>query len=78
LVSWLPVLIETAGLPRSAAALALSCFFLGGAAGGVVVGYIIDRSGLRALVGSALIACPVVASLGLLNSSEALLLAAAT
>ncbi|MBC9880201.1 MFS transporter [Bradyrhizobium sp. INPA01-394B] len=78
LVSWLPVLIETAGLPRSAAALALSCFFLGGAAGGLVVGYIIDRSGLRALVGSALIACPVVASLGLLNSSEALLLAAAT
>ncbi|MBV9559615.1 MAG: MFS transporter [Bradyrhizobium sp.] len=78
LVSWLPVLIEAAGLPRSAAALALSCFFMGGAAGGLIVGYIIDRSGLRALVGSALIACPVVASLGVLDSSEALLLAAAT
>ncbi|MGM4903337.1 MFS transporter [Tardiphaga sp. 866_E4_N2_1] len=78
LVSWLPVLIEAAGLPRSAAALALSCFFLGGAVGGLVVGYIIDRSGMRALVGSALIACPVVGSLGVLNSSEPLLLAAAT
>ncbi|MBW7970205.1 MFS transporter [Bradyrhizobium sp. BR 10289] len=78
LVSWLPVLIEAAGLPRSAAALALSCFFLGGAVGGLIVGYIIDRSGLRALVGSALLACPVVASLGVLSSSEALLLSAAT
>lgn len=78
LVSWLPVLIEAAGLPRSAAALALSCFFLGGAAGGLVVAYIIDRSGMRALVGSALLACPVVGSLGVLNSSEALLLVAAT
>jgi AAHS family 4-hydroxybenzoate transporter-like MFS transporter len=78
LVSWLPVLIEAAGLPRSAAALALSCFFLGGAAGGLVVGYIIDRSGMGALVGSALIACPVVGSLGVLSTSEPLLLTAAT
>jgi len=78
LVSWLPVLIEAAGLPRSAAALALSCFFLGGAAGGLVVAYFIDRSGMRALVGSALLACPVVGSLGVLDSSQTLLLVAAT
>jgi AAHS family 4-hydroxybenzoate transporter-like MFS transporter len=78
LVSWLPVLIEAAGLARGVAAMALSCFFLGGAAGGLVVGYLIDRSGMKALVGSALIACPVVGSLGAMNSSEPLLLAAAT
>ena len=78
LVSWLPVLIETAGLARGVAALSLSCFFLGGAAGGLVVGYLIDRSGMKALVGSALIACPVVGALGAMNSSEPLLLVAAT
>jgi len=78
LVSWLPVLIEAAGLGRGVAAMALSCFFLGGAAGGLVVGFLIDRSGMKALAGSALIACPVIASLGMLSSSETLLLAAAT
>ena len=31
LVSWLPVLIEAAGLGPGVAAMALSCFFLGGA-----------------------------------------------
>ena len=78
LVSWLPVIIEAAGLGRGDAAVALSCFFLGGAAGGLVVGLLIDRFGMKALVGSALIACPVVALLGMLSSSETLLLAAAT
>ena len=78
LVSWLPVLIGAAGLGRGVAAMALSCFFLGGAAGGLVVGFLIDRSGMKALVGSALIACPVIALLGMLSSSEALLLAGAT
>lgn len=78
LVSWLPVLVEAAGLARGVAALALSCFFLGGAAGGLVVGYLIDRSGMKALVGSALIACPVVGSLGALDTSGPLLPAAAT
>lgn len=72
------MLIEAGGLARGVAALALSCFFLGGAAGGLVVGLLVDRSGMKALVSSALIACPVVASLGMLSSSETLLLAAAT
>jgi MFS transporter, AAHS family, 4-hydroxybenzoate transporter len=72
------VLIETAGLGRGVAALALSCFFLGGTAGGVAVGLLIDRSGMKALVASAPIACPVVASLGMLSSSETILLATAT
>ena len=43
LVSWLPVLVESAGMTRSVAAIALSLFFLGGAAGGLAVGRLIDR-----------------------------------
>ncbi|MET4085633.1 MFS transporter [Bradyrhizobium sp. S3.5.5] len=78
LVSWMPVLVEAAGLNRGVAALALSAFFLGGAAGGLVVGYLIDRSGMKALVVSAMIACPIVASLGMLGFSAAALLAGAT
>jgi AAHS family 4-hydroxybenzoate transporter-like MFS transporter len=78
LVSWMPVLVEAAGLNRGVAALALSAFFLGGAVGGLVVGYLIDRSGMKALVVSAMIACPIVASLGMLGFSVAMLLACAT
>jgi AAHS family 4-hydroxybenzoate transporter-like MFS transporter len=78
LVSWLPVLVESAGMTRGVAAIALSLFFLGGAAGGLAVGRLIDRSGMLALVASALIACPIVASLGMMGNSWWMLLAAAT
>jgi AAHS family 4-hydroxybenzoate transporter-like MFS transporter len=61
LVSWLPVLVESAGMTRSVAAIALSLFFLGGAAGGLAVGRLIDRSGMLALVIAAVVGCPIVA-----------------
>jgi MFS transporter, AAHS family, 4-hydroxybenzoate transporter len=78
LVSWLPVLVESVGMTRGVAAIALSLFFLGGAAGGLAVGRLIDRSGMLALVMSAVIGCPIVASLGMMGGSSSLLLAAAT
>jgi MFS transporter, AAHS family, 4-hydroxybenzoate transporter len=77
LVSWLPVLVESAGMTRGVAAIALSLFFLGGAVGGLAVGRLIDRSGMLALVISASVACPVVASLGMMGSSVPLLLVTA-
>jgi MFS transporter, AAHS family, 4-hydroxybenzoate transporter len=78
LVSWLPVLVESAGMTRTVAAVALSLFFLGGAAGGLAVGRLIDRSGMLALVIAAVVGCPIVASLGMMGGASALLLAAAT
>jgi AAHS family 4-hydroxybenzoate transporter-like MFS transporter len=78
LVSWLPVLVESAGMSRGVAATALSLFFLGGAVGGLAVGRLIDRSGMLALVMSAAIGSPIVASLGIMGGSSSLLLAAAT
>ena len=77
LISWLPMLVESAGMTRGVAATALSLFFLGGAIGGLIVSRLVDKSGMLAIVLLAAIGCPAVASLGVMGSSALLLLTAA-
>ncbi|MBO9543844.1 MFS transporter [Caulobacter sp.] len=47
LLNWLPTLLVARGLPKSAASGAAALFNLGGAAGGVLLGLLVDRIGPR-------------------------------
>ncbi len=45
--SWVPVMLKSLGLPLSMTSLGLTVFGIGGVAGGVASGWLIERSGLR-------------------------------
>ena len=78
LTSWMPTLMETAGLPPGGAALAGSCLSIGGAIGGLIAARGIDRYGLAAFCALPAVSLPVIGSLGYVaGSGEALLLGAA-
>lgn len=69
--SWTPILAEASGHTPAQAAFALSMFSLGGAAGALTAGWTLDRFGVLAIAAAPLVACPLVASVGLaeLNGS---------
>lgn len=69
LLNWLPTLLVARGLPKSAAFAAAALFNLGGAAGGVLLGLLVDRIGPRwPLVGT--FAGLALALLGLAGAGE--------
>lgn len=62
--SWTPILAEASGYTPAQAALALSMLSLGGAAGCLAIGRVLDRYGIIAIATVPLIASPLVACLG--------------
>lgn len=78
LVNWLPTLLQQAGLPLDMAIISTAILNLGGAAGGVALGLLIDRlTPLRVLGWSYAVAIVAIAGLALAGTDLALLLAAA-
>jgi MFS transporter, AAHS family, 4-hydroxybenzoate transporter len=76
LASWMPVLLESAGLTPGHAALAGSLFSIGGMIGSLAIMRFTDRHGAIAVALLPLIGVPVVAALGMPGMTEALLLIA--
>jgi AAHS family 4-hydroxybenzoate transporter-like MFS transporter len=62
--SWTPILAEASGRTPAQAAMGLTVFSLGGAAGVLMAGRLLDRFGVLAIAAVPLIASPLVASLG--------------
>ncbi|CCD86421.1 putative hydroxybenzoate transporter; membrane potein [Bradyrhizobium sp. ORS 285] len=69
--SWTPILAEASGYTPAQAAFGLSMFSLGGAVGALLAGVVLDRYGVLAIAAVPMIACPLVASLGLAGFSDA-------
>jgi MFS transporter, AAHS family, 4-hydroxybenzoate transporter len=76
LASWMPVLLESAGLPAGHAALAGSLFSIGGMIGSLAIMRFTDQYGAIAVALLPLIGIPVVAALGTPGMAESLLLLA--
>jgi MFS transporter, AAHS family, 4-hydroxybenzoate transporter len=74
LTSWLPTIATESGVPAAHAITATALLQAGGGAGSVVVGFLLDRTGTRALVAAFLIAAPCVISLGRIGADETLLM----
>ena len=68
--SWTPTLIASVGVPVSRAVQVTALFQLGGTVGGITLSRLLDRHGLRPVAFMFLIACPVVASIGFMATSE--------
>jgi MFS transporter, AAHS family, 4-hydroxybenzoate transporter len=75
--AWLPMIVQSSGHSAAEGAYSGSLYQLGGSVGGVCIGILIDRFGLRILVASFSLAVPVVAFTGTPGLSDALLLAMA-
>ena len=67
--SWMPLLFEQHGFPPERAALATSIYHIGGSVGGVVISLLIDRFGFSVVVALFVLACPMVAAIGMNNLS---------
>ena len=67
--SWMPLLFEQNGFPPDRAALATSIYHIGGSVGGVLISVLIDRFGFSVVVALFILACPMVALIGLDNLS---------
>lgn len=71
LTSWLPTLLTERGWPVRQATLSISWFWLGGIAGGIAVGVLIDRYGAyRILVPGFLLAGVFTALIGLVTATQ--------
>jgi AAHS family 4-hydroxybenzoate transporter-like MFS transporter len=67
LSSWMPTLAEASGLTPSSAALGSSMLSLGGAVGGLLLMRFVDHFGAIAVAVMPVIACPLVAMLGMIS-----------
>jgi AAHS family 4-hydroxybenzoate transporter-like MFS transporter len=63
-LSWLPTLLQSAGLSTAQAGGYASLFSLGGLAGGLILTFIIDRFGILPLIGLFILGAPLVALIG--------------
>jgi AAHS family 4-hydroxybenzoate transporter-like MFS transporter len=72
--AWLPMIVQSAGHGAAQGSFAGSLYQLGGSAGGLVLGILMDRIGLKILAIIFAIAVPVLAFTGFVGSSESLLL----
>jgi len=72
--AWLPMIVQSAGHGAAQGNFAGSLYQLGGSAGGLALGILMDRIGLKILAIIFVIAAPVLAFTGFVGSSETLLL----
>jgi AAHS family 4-hydroxybenzoate transporter-like MFS transporter len=75
--AWLPMIVQSSGRGAAQGAYAGSLYQLGGSIGGLCIGVLIDRFGLKVLVAMFALAVPVVAFTGTPGLSDSLLLAMA-
>ena len=75
--AWLPMIVQSSGHSAAQGAYAGSLYQLGGAIGGLCIGILIDRFGLKVLVAVFSLAVPVLAFTGTPGLSDFLLLAMA-
>ena len=75
--AWLPMIVENGGRSATEGAYAGSLYQLGGSIGGLVIGILIDRLGLKVLPALFLLGVPIVAVTGTPGVSNSLLLAMA-
>lgn len=74
LTSWLPTVLDASGIPLTHAVVAGSLIQVGGAAGSLVVGRLVDRFGMMAIAGAFVLSVPIVATIGLSGMPEPLLM----
>jgi AAHS family 4-hydroxybenzoate transporter-like MFS transporter len=74
LTNWLPTIVKESGVPLAHAVVATALLQAGGGAGSLLTGFLLDRTGTRALVVAFLIAVPCVISLGRIGTDETLLM----
>lgn len=72
--AWLPMIVQTSGHTVAQGSFAGSLYQLGGSAGGLVIGIMIDRFGLKVLAIMFAVAVPVLAFTGTPGISDSLLL----
>src|SRR5580658_7633697 len=72
--AWLPMIVQSSGHSAAQGAYAGSLYQLGGSAGGLCLGILIDRFGLKVLAVAFALAVPVVAFTGTPGISDSLLL----
>jgi len=77
LVNWLPTLVTKAGFSISQATAATTMYHVGGLVGGFLISFLVDRSGLRALVTSTFAACFAIALMSFTTGSLATIFVAA-
>jgi len=64
-LSWLPTLLQSAGLSTAQAGISASMFSIGGLAGGLVLTFIMDRFGVLPIVALFLVGAPFIALMGM-------------
>jgi MFS transporter, AAHS family, 4-hydroxybenzoate transporter len=72
--AWLPMIVQTSGHTAVQGAYAGSLYQFGGSVGGICIGILIDRVGLKVLVALFLLAVPVVVITGTPDLSTSLIL----
>lgn len=75
--AWLPMIMQTSGHTAAQGSYAGSLYQLGGSIGGLCIGILIDRFGLKVLAIMFMVAVPVLAFTGTPGISDSLLLAMA-
>jgi AAHS family 4-hydroxybenzoate transporter-like MFS transporter len=75
--AWLPMIVQSSGHSAAQGAYAGSLYQLGGTIGGLCMGILIDRFGLKVLVAAFALAVPVLVFAGTPGISDSLLLAMA-
>ena len=78
LTSWLPTVLDASGIPLTHAVIAGSLIQAGGAAGSLIVGRMVDRIGMVAIVWAFAVSVPFVVLIGALGMPEPLLMAVVT
>ncbi len=64
-LSWLPTLLQSAGLSTAQAGISASMFSIGGLAGGLLLAFVIDRFGVLPIVALFLLGAPLIALMGM-------------
>jgi MFS transporter, AAHS family, 4-hydroxybenzoate transporter len=75
LTSWLPTVLDSNGVPLAHAVVAGSLIQGGGAAGSLIVGRLVDRVGMGAIVGAYILSIPFVVLIGAFEMPEYALMA---
>jgi AAHS family 4-hydroxybenzoate transporter-like MFS transporter len=74
LTNWLPTVLDSSGMPLAHAVVAGSLIQAGGAAGSLIVGRLVDRIGMSAIVAAYILSVPFIVLIGAFAMPEYLLM----